>query len=136
VETALSIAALVQCLTRMLWRLKGLNQRWRIYDNFLVSENRWMAQRYGVSHGLIDFGRREIVPMADLVEELIDLLTEDALALDCLPELQALRLIVAEGTSADRQRAVLQSAIDGGASREDALRAVVGHLVDDFHDGF
>ena len=136
IETALSIAALVQCLTRMLWRLKGLNQRWRIYDNFLVSENRWMAQRYGVSDGLIDFGRRQIVPMADLVEELIDLLTEDALALDCLPELQALRLIVAEGTSADRQRAVLQAALDKDATRDEALRAVVGHLVEEFHDGF
>ncbi|MBV7410004.1 carboxylate-amine ligase [Maritimibacter sp. DP1N21-5] len=135
IETALSIAALVQCLTRMLWRLKGLNQRWRIYDNFLVAENRWMAQRYGVSEGLIDFGRRKIVPMADLVEELIDLLTEDAEALDCLPELQALRLVVTEGTSADRQRAHLARMLDEGTPRDAALHGVVQQLIAEFHEG-
>ena len=30
---------------RMLWRLRQRNQRWRIYDNFLVAENRWRAAR-------------------------------------------------------------------------------------------
>ena len=46
----------------MLWRLRTRNQRWRIYDRFLIGENRWRAQRYGVTEGLIDFGANEIVP--------------------------------------------------------------------------
>ena len=45
----------------MLWRLARKNQRWRIYDRFLVGENRWRAQRYGASEGLIDFGGARFV---------------------------------------------------------------------------
>ncbi len=61
-EHTLTLAALNQCLMRMLWRLRVKNQRWRIYDRFLIGENRWRAQRYGVTEGLVDFGRGEIVP--------------------------------------------------------------------------
>lgn len=135
IETTLTIAAIVQSLTRMLKRLKGRNQRWRIYDNFLIAENRWMAQRYGVTGGLIDFGRREIVPMADLIDELIDLLSEDAEALGCLPELEAARAIIELGTSADRQRAVFADAVEAELGREEALKEVVGHLIAEFHEG-
>jgi carboxylate-amine ligase len=37
-EHTLTLAALTQALTRMLWRLAQSNQRWRIYDSFLLSE--------------------------------------------------------------------------------------------------
>ncbi|MBL6425989.1 MAG: carboxylate-amine ligase [Maritimibacter sp.] len=135
VETALTIAALVQCLARFLWRMKGRNQRWRIYDNFLISENRWMAQRYGATRGLIDFGRREIIPVAHLVEELIDLLAEDAEALGCTAELEGARDIILGGTSAERQRRVFTDAIEADLSRDEALREVVRSLIAEFHDG-
>jgi carboxylate-amine ligase len=55
--TPLAIVALTQSIMHMLWRLRTRNQRWRIYDRFLVGENRWRAQRYGVSNGLIDFAK-------------------------------------------------------------------------------
>ena len=132
-ETTLTLAALIQSLTRYLWRLKARNQRWRIYDNFLVAENRWRAQRYGIGAGLIDFGRREIVPFADLLEELIDLLREDAEALGCLAEVEAARKLVQEGTSADRQRRVYRDSVEAGKSHDDALRDVVRYLVAAFH---
>ena len=63
---------------RMLWRLKTRNQRWRIYDHFLVGENRWRAQRYGVTEGLIDFGRGAVVPFEELVEAAV---ADDGLAI-------------------------------------------------------
>ncbi len=132
-STTLSLAALIQSLARFLWRLKAANQRWRIYDNFLVSENRWRAQRYGVSDGLIDFGRREVVDFAALAEELIALLGEDARALGCLEEVEQIRAIVAGGNSADRQRAIFTAARAAGDSRRAALSAVVRHLVEEFH---
>ncbi len=132
-ETTLSLAATIQCLLRMLWRLSRKNQRWRIYDNFLLAENRWRAQRYGISEGLIDFGRREIVPFSELLEELIDLLiTEDAEALGSVEEVAALRNILEIGTSADQQRKVFNSAVESGASKEAALCKVVHHLIDEF----
>ena len=132
-EHTLSLAALVQAVTRMLWRLKSRNQSWRRYGRFLISENRWRAQRYGITEGLIDLGRGEVVPVAELVDELIELVEEDAGVLRSSHEIEGLRDIAAEGTSAERQRAVLARALEGGADRDEALRAVVSHLVEEFH---
>ncbi|AXX98250.1 carboxylate-amine ligase [Profundibacter amoris] len=132
-EHALSLAALTQCLTRMLWRLSRKNQRWRLYDNFLVSENRWRAQRYGVTGGLIDFGRGEIVPMGELVQEMIGLLAQDAEALDCTAEIENALEITKNGNSSERQRATYQAAIATGKTTDDALRDVVRHLIEEYH---
>lgn len=132
-ETTLTLAALTQALTRMLWRLATKNQRWRIYDNFLIAENRWRAQRYGLGEGLIDFGKREIVPFSDLVEEMIALVQEDAQALSSLAEVENTRNILARGNSADQQRGVYRDAIQADYSHDQALRDVVQHLVDEFH---
>ncbi len=132
-ETTLSLAALIQSITRRLWRLKAANQRWRIYDNFLTAENRWRAQRYGVGGGLIDFVKKELVDCAYLLEELVDLVREDAEVLGCIKEVEAARAIVVSGTSADRQRRAFEDGIQAGDSRENALKAVVRHLIEEFH---
>ncbi|MGP1356725.1 carboxylate-amine ligase [Roseicyclus sp.] len=132
-EDALTLAATVQCLVRHLARLRQSNLRWRIYDRFLVNENRWRAQRYGVSEGLIDFGRQKIVPVAGLAAEMVEILAEDAEALGCAAELERLAEIPARGTSSDRQRAVQAAALAAGASGAEAMRAVVQHLIEEFH---
>ncbi|MGR3512897.1 MAG: carboxylate-amine ligase [Paracoccaceae bacterium] len=132
-EHILTIAAVTQCLMRMLWRLKTQNQRWRLYDHFLVGENRWRAQRYGMSEGLIDFGRGEVVPFADLVEELVDLLAEDARALNAMDEVWGVHDILATGNSAERQRRVFADAKASDADDAAAFRRVVGALIDEFH---
>ncbi|MEO1139124.1 MAG: carboxylate-amine ligase [Pseudomonadota bacterium] len=132
-EHTLMLAALTQALTRMLWRLAKVNQRWRIYDHFLVAENRWRAQRYGIREGLIDFGRSEIVPMAELMEELFDLVEEDALFFESTTEIEAARDVLRTGTSAGRQRAAYQAARDAGRDHDDGLRAMVTQLVEEFH---
>jgi len=132
-EHALTIAALTQSLTRMLWRLGQNNQRWRLYDNVLLNENRWRAQRYGVSDGLIDFGRNKIVPMTDLVDEMIEMLAQDAEALECLTEIEAAREITAKGNSSVRQRAVYQKALTIGKTNDAALQDVVKHLIEEYH---
>ena len=132
-EHALTIAALTQSLTRMLWRLGQNNQRWRLYDNVLLNENRWRAQRYGVSDGLIDFGRNKIVPMTDLVDEMIEMLAQDAEALECLTEIETAREITAKGNSSVRQRAVYQKALTIGKTNDAALQDVVKHLIEEYH---
>ncbi len=131
-EHTLTLAALTQCLMRMLWRLRVRNQRWRIYDRFLIEENRWRAQRYGTTEGLIDFGRAAIVPFAELIDELLTLLEEDAAALSCLAEARRAADIVAMGTSASRQRAARAAAAKSGADPNGQMRAVVHHLIDEF----
>jgi carboxylate-amine ligase len=113
----------------MLYRLRRANQTWRTYPLFLLAENRWRAQRYGVDGSLFDLGKGELVPFRDLVDELIVMLREDAEALDCTAELEHARLILARGTSADRQVAHFQAQLEAGASRQEALESVVDHLI-------
>ena len=132
-ETALTIAALIRSLTRMLWRLRQKNQRWRLYDNFLIAENRWRAQRYGVREGLIDFGAHQIIPFSQAIDEIIELISEDAEALGCMAEVEHARTILDQGTSSDRQRAVFEDALEAEYDRDEALKRVVRHLIDDFH---
>ena len=134
-EDTLTLAALLQCFARMLWRLAARNQRWRIYDSFLVGENRWRAQRYGISEGLIDFGRRAVVPFSDLAEEIVETLAEDAAALGCTAEVARVVEMVHRGNGADRQRAVHAARLEMGDSPEAAMRAVVADLADRFHEG-
>ena len=134
-DDAISIAALFRCLTRMVWRLKRRNQRWRDYPHSMIAENRWQAQRHGASGELIDFGIGQAVPFRDLVDELLDLIGQDAIALDCSREVERARTIASEGTSADRQIAVFEAALAGGAENEAALAAVVDHLVAETLEG-
>lgn len=128
-DDGIAIAALYRCLLRMLWRLKRNNQRWRIYARMLVSENRWRAQRYGIDEGLVDFGRRAIVPYGELLDELLALVAEDAAHFGCAAELAHVRGILARGTSAHGQLRVHAAACAAGASRRDALAAVVRWLI-------
>lgn len=130
-DHAVSMAALIQCLVRFLFRTRRGNMRWRVYDNSLISENRWRAMRYGTDEGMIDFGRGQITAFGELVEELIELLSEDASALGCSSALTGLRTIMVQGTSAHRQLHIYGRALAEGQSREQALRNVVKWLVEE-----
>ncbi len=129
VEDAVAVAMLYVCLLRMLTRIRRSNQGWRQYPLFLIAENRWRAMRYGVKGTLFDFGRGELVAFRYLLEEILALIREDAEALGCTAEIEHLRAIVANGTSADRQVATYEAARTSGSSHDDALKAVVDALI-------
>jgi carboxylate-amine ligase len=130
-DDAMTVAAFYLCLLGYMFRLRRRNQRWRVYSPFLISENMWRAQRYGVDGSLIDFGRGELVPFADLVEEAIEMLAQDAIEFDVVEQLRHMRTIVKEGTSAHRQLNTYRAALDGGAEEREALQSVVDHLITD-----
>jgi carboxylate-amine ligase len=130
INDALCLAALVVCTLRMLWRLRSGNKRWRMYSHLLINENRWRAMRYSTDQGLIDLGKGRIIPFPQLMEELLELVHEDAEALGCVQELQHVRHILAHGTSAHRQLRVQKEALASGATDEEALQAVVDHLIE------
>jgi carboxylate-amine ligase len=90
-DDAIAIAALFQCLVSRLYRLRRDNQRCRIYPRALVQENRWLAQRYGTSCELVDFGKGERIAYTDLLDEIIALVAEDAARLDCAAEIARAR---------------------------------------------
>jgi carboxylate-amine ligase len=129
IDDAISIAAIYACTLRMLYRLRTSNQKWRTYPGFLIEENRWRAQRYGVRDTLFDFGKGKLVPFAALIDELIDLIAEDAAVLGCEREVKHALNIATGGTSADRQVERFASLVAGGASVDDALIGVVDQLI-------
>lgn len=133
VEDTLTVAAVYLSILHMLYRLRRNNQRWRQYAPMLISENIWRAQRYGVEGSLMDYGRGVLVPFEHLVEEMLEMIHLDADELGCLEAVENARAIVEGGTSADRQVKVYQDATTGGASDEEALRAVVDYLIEDTH---
>lgn len=130
-DDGVTVAALYLCWLRMLYRLRGKNQRWRRYLTMLVKENRWRAQRYGIDEGLIDFGRGEIVPYPDLMEEFIGFIEEDADALGCVQEVNHAKEIILQGTSAHRQIKTYEQALAEGKPEVEALKTVVDMLIED-----
>jgi carboxylate-amine ligase len=96
-----------------------------------VRENRWRAQRYGIEQGMVDFGKGEVVPFGTLLEELFELIAEDAAYFGCTAEVTHARTIVARGTSADRQLARYDAIKKLGGSDKAALVAVVDGIIEE-----
>lgn len=134
-DDTLAIVAIYQCLVRMFLHLRKRNIKWRTYPSFLISENRWIAQRFGVNAELIDFGKSATVPFRELIEEMIGFLIQHAQVLGCERELLHARTIVERGSSACRQVAVYERALADGKSREETLIAVVDHLIGETVNG-
>jgi glutamate---cysteine ligase / carboxylate-amine ligase len=128
-DDAVCLAALNLSLVRMLYRLRRENKTWRRYPRMLIAENRWRAMRFGADASLLDLARGTLVPFAELLEELLSLTREDAIALDCLAETEHARMLLKRGTSAHQQLDVYQTARSQGATDGEALSAVVGWLV-------
>ena len=135
VDDSVSLAALLVCIYRMLYRLRTHNQRWRIYTPMLIRENRWRAMRYSFDEGLLDLAKGTVVPFEDLLDEMLSLVAEDAEALGCIDEINNLHHIMQRGTSAHRQLKKYELERAGGASDEDALKAVVDTLIKDTAEG-
>jgi carboxylate-amine ligase len=130
-DDAMTIAAMYQALLGFLYRLRRNNQKWRTYAPGIIEENVWRAQRYGTTGSLVDFGKGTLVPFPDLVEEIIELVSQDAIEFDVRDEIRHARSILREGTSAHRQIAAHGKAIADGADDREALQAVVDELIVD-----
>jgi len=87
---------------------------------FAVEVSKWQAARYGLRARLLLFAGRSPQSVAEWVDELLDWLGDVAERLGSQVELAYARVILREGTSADRQLRVWEE--------EQDLRAVVAHL--------
>jgi len=134
-DDALTVAAIYRCWLRMLYRLRQENQRWRRYSSFLIRENRWIAQRYGIDKGLIDFGKGTLVPYATLLDEILELIRPDVEFFGCEAEVNHAREILDRGTSAHWQIRAYDEAKAAGATEEEAFRAVVDMLIEETLEG-
>ncbi len=131
VDHAMSMVSLTVCLTRMLYRLRRKNQRWRVYAPMLINENRWRAMRYSFDEGMIDLARGELVSYDILLEELIEFVEEDAVALGCADDIYHLRHVLNRGTSAHRQLQIYGQSLADGKSAKEALIDVVDWLIEE-----
>lgn len=131
IDDAMAITAIYQSLAHRIMRYKKQNMKWRVYPAFLIEENRWLAQRFGTSGQLIDLGRGESRSYSDLLEELIELISEDAEALGCLKEVHHARDIVARGSSACRQVQTYDAGIASGKTKKQAMTDIVDQLIEE-----
>jgi len=124
-EDALAIAALFRCLTRALDRDRALNAGFDRVGRAITQENKWHAQRYGIHATFIDPFSRSPLSAGEWLQQVIDLIAPDMMALGCEAEVRRLETILAEGTSADRQMEIFGASRGTGAKRLTALKEVV-----------
>ncbi len=125
-RATIAIAALVQAIVVKLYKLRTGNLGFRVYHRRLIEENKWRAARWGLDGKLVDFGRKCEVPMRELAIELLDLIDDVVDELGSRREVEYVRTILADGTSADRQLRVYRQTGD--------LRAVVRAVVEETRD--
>ena len=124
-EDTMGIVALYASLVRWLLRQAREDRLPPEPPTEIITENVWLAQRYGVLAFLGDTMNGGRVDIADMVTRLVDDLSEDAQALGCENELRHILDIIREGAGADRQIDCYRLSLLDGVTKEEALRSVV-----------
>jgi len=119
-ETA-AIVALIQATVAKLHKLYQANQTYRIYGRALIMENKWRASRYGLDGNLIDFGKKEEVPLRSLMDEYLAFVDDVVDNLDSREEIEYIRKMLVMGSGADRQLKVFRETGD--------LQKVVDYII-------
>ncbi|MGH9317026.1 MAG: carboxylate-amine ligase [Thermoanaerobaculia bacterium] len=127
-EETLTLAALTQAICAKLWKLRAQNLGFRMYRRALILENKWRASRWGIEGKMIDFGKEIEVPFRDLAGELLAFVDDVVDELGCRKEVQGINSILENGTGADRQLRVYETA--GGD-----LKRVVDYICDETGHG-
>jgi carboxylate-amine ligase len=114
VEDAVAIAAYVQALVKHLCELWEGGKPIPSYHRILTSENKWLAARYGLEAPVMDLesGRRNRIPVAQLVRKTLRTIEPHARELGSERELEGIRTILDRGNSAERQLRIWQASHD------------------------
>src|SRR4051794_21577578 len=110
VDDAVAIASLYRALARHLYESAADLQPISTVDRAIAVENKWRAQRYGTE--CIFASKDGPIEIAAMLSSLIVDVAEDAAALGCTREVQACKLILQRGSSADWQLCVYREAGD------------------------
>ncbi len=108
VEHAVGLAAYCQALVKLYCEQYDAGGEIPSYHRILTTENKWLAARYGLQAPVMDLatGRRNRVPVAQLVRRTLRDVEPHARELGCERELEGVRDLLAHGNGADRQRRV------------------------------
>src|SRR6185436_994564 len=103
----MALVALVQCL--VVWiddqlDRGGRSGQVRMQRYWVAPENKWRAIRYGLDAQIITKEGEGRQPVREEIEKLLEILKPVAASLDCSEELESIRNILRDGSSAFRQR--------------------------------
>jgi carboxylate-amine ligase len=108
VEDAVALAAFCQALVKLYSERYDAGEEIPSYHRILTTENKWLAARYGLEAPVMDLatGRRNRVPVAQLVRRTLREIEPHARELGAESELDGIRGILSRGNGSDRQRRV------------------------------
>jgi carboxylate-amine ligase len=107
-EEVAAIASLAQSLVDWLDSLHDRGYTLPVPPQWVVRQNKWRAARYGLDAELIVDGSGGLVPVRQAVADTLEELTPVARRLGGEDELLGVRRILERGSSADRQRRVVE----------------------------
>jgi glutamate---cysteine ligase / carboxylate-amine ligase len=110
-EDAVAVAAFCQALVKHYSEQFDRHEEIPSYHRILTAENKWLAARYGLEAPVMDLatGRRNRVPVAQLIRRSLRTVEPHARELGCDRELEGIRAILARGNGADRQLRVFNA---------------------------
>jgi carboxylate-amine ligase len=105
VEDAVAIAAYCQSLVKLLCERYDATDEIPSYHRILTTENKWLAARYGLEAPVMDLatGKRNRIPIAQLVRRTLKELEPHARELGADRELEGVRDILNRGNGSDQQ---------------------------------
>jgi glutamate---cysteine ligase / carboxylate-amine ligase len=108
IEDSVAVAAYIQALVKHYSDRYDAGQELPSFHRMLVTENKWLAGRYGLEAPVMDLmtGRRNRVPVAQLIRRTLREIEPHARELGSDRELQGILAILSRGNGADRQRRV------------------------------
>jgi carboxylate-amine ligase len=110
-EDVTAITALCQALVKHYSERYDAGEEIPSYHRILTTENKWLAARYGIEAPVMDLvtGRRNRVPLAQIVRRTVKLAEPHARELGSERELEGIEDIVRRGNGADRQLRVFNA---------------------------
>ena len=124
VEDTVALTAYVQALVKYYAELYDSGDELPSFHRILITENKWLGARYGLEAPVMDLatGRRNRVPVAQLIRRTLRDIEPHARELGAERELEGIRSILGKGNGADRQLRVFN------ANRD--IVEVVGEIAD------
>jgi carboxylate-amine ligase len=110
-EHVVALVAYCQALVKLYSERFDRGEKIPSYHRILTTENKWLAGRYGLEAPLMDLatGRRNRVPVAQLIRRTLKELAPHARELGSERELEVIEEILANGNGADRQLRVFNA---------------------------
>ena len=122
-----ALAALTQTFVARLLDGYEAGKRIEPLDRVLVCENRWRAARFGTNVELLEYGTSSLLPLAEQLTNLCGQLEHWARRLHVIDHLDRVLDIVAQGSAAERQLAVMQNR---KATLKDVVRLYLAETAD------